>query len=245
MPFIFAVLTIFTWAEIILLFILFFPVQLVFFIITLPFDRHRRVIHYIGSVFSRLALFISPVFRVKVTGREYLDRSKAHVIVMNHQSLLDILLSFILYYPCKMVGKKELSRVPFLGWELVLFGHIFVDRKNRKSQFAALRKMNELLESGDSLLIYPEGTRTRDGEIGEFKKGAFRSASATGTAVLPVLLDGAYQALPRKGLIVKKVYTLQMKIFPPIPVEKGSDTAVLAKQCHDFMSDELHALRNE
>ena len=239
----YAISSIFTWAEIFLLFIVFFPVQLIFFIITLPFDKHRKVIHYIGAGFCRFALLISPIFRLKITGRENLDRTRSHVIVMNHQSLLDILLSFLLYYPCKMIAKKVLAKVPFVGWELVIFGHLFVDRRNRKSQFEAIRKMEKLLTEGASMLVYPEGTRTKDGEIAEFKKGAFRSATSTGTAVLPVLLDGAYQALPKKGIIVNGVYTLHMHIMPEIPVEKGDDPAELALRVHDIMSGQLASQR--
>ena len=240
----YAIFTMFTWLEIFLLFILYFPVQAVVFVITFPFDRKRRIIHYIGSAFAQFALFISPVFRIKVTGKENIDRSRAHVVVMNHQSLLDILLSFILYYPCKMVGKKILSRVPFLGWELVIGGHLFVDRKNRKSQFEVIRKMEEMVENGDSLLVYPEGTRTKDGEIAEFKKGAFRSAVSTGTPILPVVLDGAYQALPKKGIIVNGVFTLHMHVMPALAVAKGSDAAVVALECHDLMCAKLAEMRS-
>ena len=142
---IFTIFSMFTWIEIFLLFVIFFPVQLIVFILTFPFDKRRRIIYYIGSAFCQFSLFISPIFKVRVTGRENIDRSKSHMVVMNHQSLLDILLSFILYYPCKMIAKKSLARVPFLGWELVIFGDLFVDRKNRKSQFEAIRKMDELL----------------------------------------------------------------------------------------------------
>ncbi|MDC7226672.1 MAG: lysophospholipid acyltransferase family protein [Spirochaetales bacterium] len=231
--------SLFTWIEIFLGFMIFFPVQLVVFLLTFWFDKKRRIIFYIGSAFSQFALFLSPIFRIKITGRENLDRSKPHVLVMNHQSLLDILLSFTLYYPSKMIAKKALGRVPFLGWELVLFGHLMVDRNDRKSQFESIRKMENMLENGDSLLVYPEGTRTRDGNIREFRKGAFRSATSTGTPVLPVVLDGPYDALPKKGIIVNGVFTLHMHVMEPVEVEKGADPAELAAVCHGVMSDEL------
>ena len=234
----------FTWFEIFILFIAFMPFQLILFIFTAPFDRHKKIMHYHGSLWASLALFLSPVFRVKVLGKEHLDRKRNFVVVMNHQSLLDILLSFRLFYPVKMIGKKVLAKVPVIGWNLYLSGHILVDRHDRKSQFNAIRRMEEILEDGDSMLIYPEGTRTRDGLISEFKKGAFRSAAATGTDLLPVVLDGAYQALPKSGFIVKGVYTLTMNVMPPIPVERGADPAELARTSHDIMSEELKAMRD-
>ncbi|MBI9109190.1 MAG: 1-acyl-sn-glycerol-3-phosphate acyltransferase [Spirochaetales bacterium] len=172
-----------------------------------------------------------------------MDRSKAHVVVMNHQSLLDILFVFTLFYPAKMMAKKALAAVPVVGWTLFLNDHIFIDRANRKSQIDALRRMDQLLLDGDSLMVYPEGTRTMDGNIAEFKKGAFRSAVSTGTSVLPVVIDGAFNALPRKTMVVKGCHTITMSVLPEIPVEKGSATADLALKCHDIMSAELRRLQ--
>ena len=242
---IYAVFSLFTWFEIIVLFIAFMPFQLLLFVLTAPFDKHRKIMHYHGSLWASLALFLSPVFRIKITGKEYLYRKKNYILVMNHQSLLDILLSFRLFYPAKMIGKKVLAMVPVIGWNLFLSGHIMVDRHDRKSQFNAIRRMEAILESGDSMLIFPEGTRTRDGNISEFKKGAFRSATATGTDVLPIVLNGAYQALPKSGFIVNGVYTLSMTVLPPIPVEKGKDPAALAKESFQLMSAKLSELNNE
>lgn len=238
-----ALASLFTWFEIALLFIIIFPFQAILFILTFPFDKNRKILHYNASLFARFALFISPCFRIKVTGKENIDRSKAHVVVMNHQSLLDILLSFMLFYPCKMIAKKVIGKVPFVGWSLVLNGHILVDRKSRKSQFEVIRKMDEVLEKGDSLLVYPEGTRTKDGNIAEFKKGVFRSASETGTAIMPIVIEGAYEALPKKGFIVDGVHTLTLRVLPSIPVEKGESTAELANKTHEVMSAELERLK--
>jgi len=243
MRFIHTISTLFTWFEIFLLFIIITPFQAVLFLLTFPFDRKRRIMHYHGSLYARFALLISPCFGIKVIGKENLDRSKAHVIVMNHQSLLDILLSFILFYPSKMIAKKVLGRIPFLGWNLVMSGHLLVDRTDRKSQFEAIRRMEKILRSGDSLLVYPEGTRTKDGKIAAFKKGVFRSASTTGTAIMPVVIDGAYEALPRKGLIIDGRHQLTLSVLPPVPVKKGESTSELALKCHDLMSAELDRLR--
>jgi 1-acyl-sn-glycerol-3-phosphate acyltransferase len=245
MKILYAIASFFTWFEIAFLFIIITPFQAVLFLLTAAFDKKRRILHYHASMYARFALFISPCFRVKVIGKENLNRSKPHVVVMNHQSLLDILLAFMMFYPCKMIGKKVIGKIPFVGWSLFLNGHILVDRKSRKSQFEAIRKMDEVLLSGDSLLVYPEGTRTKDGDIAEFKKGVFRSASETGTAVLPILIEGAYEALPKKVLIVEGVHTLTLSVLPPIPVEKGANTADLALNCHELMSAELVRLRSK
>lgn len=236
-------LSIISWLELTICFIIYFPIHFIIFLITAPFDKQRRILHYNTSLLCFVILIIVPILRVKIIGRENIDRSKAHVVVMNHQSLLDVLFIFTLFYPAKMMAKKTLAAVPVVGWTLSLNKHIFIDRANRKSQIDALRRMDQLLIDGDSLMVYPEGTRTKDGDIAEFKKGAFRSAVATGTSVLPVVIKGAFEALPSKSMVVKGFHTITLSVLPSIDVEKGSSTADLAQKCHDLMSSELEHLR--
>jgi len=237
-------MSLFTWFEIVLCFILFIPFQLVLFVLTAPFDRRRVIMHYHGSLWCALALAISPLWRLEISGKENLNRKVPHAVIMNHQSLIDILIAFRLFYPVKMIGKKILAYVPIIGWNLFLSGHLMVDRNSRKSQFKAIRRMESLLTRGDSLLVFPEGTRSRDGEIGQFKKGTFRSAAETGTALLPVVIDGPYQILPRKGFKATGRSVITIHVLPSLPVEKGSDPADLASRCREIMAAELSAIRS-
>ena len=101
--------------------------------------------HYHGGFWCWLALALSPLWKVEITGKEHLDRKTPHVVIMNHQSLIDILIAFRLFYPVKMIGKKILAFVPIIGWNLFLSGHLMVDRKNMKSQFKAIRKLEALI----------------------------------------------------------------------------------------------------
>jgi len=240
-----ALLSLFTWLEIALAFLLFFPFQLLLFIVTAPFDRKRVIMHYHSGLWCALALAISPLWKIKITGREHLDRSKAHVVIINHQSLIDVLIAFRLFYPVKMIGKKILAWVPIVGWNLYLSGHLMVDRSNTKSQFAAIRKLEALLLSGNSILVFPEGTRTKDGELGEFKKGAFKSAASTGTALLPVVIDGPFQILPKKGFIGTCRRDININILPPIEVLKDEKPGQLAERSRAIMATELARLRAE
>lgn len=238
-----ALLSLFTWLEISLAFLLFFPFQLVLFILTAPFDRKRVIMHYHSSLWCALALAISPIWKVRITGREHLNRKKAHVVIMNHQSLIDVLIAFRLFYPVKMIGKKVLAWVPIVGWNLFLSGHLMVDRTNTKSQFAAIRKLEALLLAGNSILVFPEGTRTKDGELGEFKKGAFKSAVSTGTALLPVVIDGPYQLLPKKSLIAPCRRDININILPPIEVLPDEKPGELAVRSQEIMAAELARIR--
>ncbi len=237
-------LSLLTWFEIVMCFVMFFPFQLALFILTAPFDRRRRIMHYHSSLWCALALALGPLWKVELQGKEHLDRKKPHVVIMNHQSLIDVLIAFRLFYPVKMIGKMALAFVPIVGWNLFLSGHIMVDRKKIKSQFSAIRRMEKMMKNGDSILVFPEGTRTKDGEIGEYKKGAFKSASGTGTALLPVVIDGPYQILPKKGFLLNKRRDITIHILPPIPVTPGEKPEELARKSRQVMADELERIRN-
>ncbi len=243
MPLIFLILSVISWLELLICFIIYIPIQALLFVFTSPFDKHRKIMHYNTSILCTVILTLCPLISVEYSGRENINRSKPSVIVMNHQSMLDILLVFTLFLPAKMIAKKTLARVPIVGWNLFMSGHILIDRQNRKSQIEAIRKMDDILIEGDSLMIYPEGTRTEDGDIAEFKKGAFRSACNTATSVLPVVIDGAFQALPRNGKFLNGFHKIKISILPVMFVEKGTPTETLARKCHSLMSSELHRMR--
>ena len=236
-------LSIISWIEVAVCFIIYIPIQTLLFLLTSPFDKHRKIMHYNTSILCIVVLALCPLIRLEYKGLKNIDRKKPSVIVMNHQSILDILLIFTIFFPAKMIAKKVLARVPIVGWNLYMSGHILIDRSNRKSQIEAIRRMDDILVEGDSLMIYPEGTRTTDGEIAEFKKGAFRSACNTGTSVLPVVIDGAFQALPKDGIFLDGFHKIKISVLPAISVEKGSSTESLAQKCHDLMSEELKQMR--
>ncbi len=238
-----AIASLITWLEIVIGAILFIPIQTVLFLLTAPFDKKRRILHYNSSILCLILLAVIPIWRLKINGKEYLDRKKAFVITANHQSLIDILLVFRLFYPVKMIAKKSLAIVPVIGWNLFFSGHLLIDRNNRKSQFDAIRKIEDILGNGESFLIFPEGTRTRDGNIGEFKKGAFRSAVNTGTPILPVIIDGAFQSLPPNKFIANGFKTITINILPPIEVTSDMKMSDVSENCRNKMVQELDRMR--
>lgn len=243
MSIIYFILSLISWFELAVCFIVYTPVHILLFLITAPFDKHKKILHFNSSILCTAVIALCPLISVDYKGWKNIDRSKPTVIVMNHQSMLDILLIFTLFLPAKMIAKKSLARVPIVGWTLFLSGHILIDRDSRKSQIEAIRRMDNMLIAGDSLMIYPEGTRSTDGEIADFKKGAFRSACSTGTSVLPVVIDGAFKALPKKGKLLDGFHKIKISILPPVIVEAGTATEHLASKCHNLMSEELKQMR--
>ena len=156
----------------------------------------RTVSWLTARTWARLnALFIP--MRVSVRGRENVDPQRSYVIVSNHQSHIDVLALYgWLEIDFKWVMKAELRRVPGLGVGCEKLGHIFIDRSNRQAALASINAAKDRLVAGTSVLFFAEGTRSRDGRLGRFKKGAFRFAVDTGLPILPVTVSGTGVILP-------------------------------------------------
>jgi 1-acyl-sn-glycerol-3-phosphate acyltransferase len=128
--------------------------------------------------------------KINTTGLAHIDRKKTYIYVANHQSFLDIpVLFYALQVNFYFVAKKELKKIPFLGWYMSAVGMIFIDRENRKKAVLSLKNASKLIEGGKNVITFPEGTRSISGEIGVFKKGTFHLAASTNVDLLPVRLE--------------------------------------------------------
>ncbi|MFA5391553.1 MAG: lysophospholipid acyltransferase family protein, partial [Candidatus Omnitrophota bacterium] len=147
-----------------------------------------------------------------------------YIIVANHQSLLDILaVCAALPINFKFLAKRELFQIPLMGWAMASAGYIPVDRASHKSGREAMMRITRVLEEGVSVLLFPEGTRSPDGKIRAFKMGAFKLALDNKVEILPVVVDGTGQALPKKSWLVKKKSTFIVSIGKPVPIENAGD----------------------
>lgn len=154
---------------------------------------------------------------VHVRGGEHFDRGRTYVVMSNHQSLYDIPVLFYVLGPnLRMVTKKELFDVPIFGTAMDLAGFIKIDRGNRASAKESLTVAGQMLKSGTSVWIAPEGTRSVSGKLLPFKKGAFYLAFEAGLPILPVTLDGTREALLAKGLRSVAGARIDVTIHPPI-----------------------------
>lgn len=145
------------------------------------------------------------------------EPNKQYIIMCNHSSHYDIPLSYVaLPGSIRMLAKKELKKVPFMGWAMRMGEFVFIDRHNRKQAIRDLERAKESMKSGIILWIAPEGTRSRTGELGPFKKGGFIVALQTGASILPVRIDGAYDVLPPKTSQFKLNQQVTVNIGQPI-----------------------------
>jgi 1-acyl-sn-glycerol-3-phosphate acyltransferase len=144
---------------------------------------------------SRMWLMASGA-KLEIQGREHVDLDRSYVVVANHQSTLDIMVCFLAVpLPIRYLAKKELFRIPLLAQAMRAIGIIEVDRAARSAVHTSVnRQAKDLIAHNRSLIIYPEGTRPRDGVMGNFKKGAFTMAIASQLPVLPLSMHGTYEA---------------------------------------------------
>jgi len=155
--------------------------------------------------------------RVKIEGLERLDPRQTYIFMPNHASFLDILLAFA-YIPCnfRIITKEEIFCISLMGWALKRSRQIPMDRANPRKGLASLEQALNLLREGISITVFPEGTRTSDGEIKDFKATLFILPIRSGVPVVPVRIDGTFKALKRGSILLNPV-PLKITFHPPIP----------------------------
>jgi 1-acyl-sn-glycerol-3-phosphate acyltransferase len=171
----------------------FFIVLGVFIILLSGPDAANRIA---GAGWARFNCFITPV-RVNVVGRGNIVEKQSYVVVANHQSLFDIFVLWgFLGIDTRWVMKKELRKIPLFGLAGKLGGNIYIDRSDRKGAYESLKEARNILVDGVSLIMLPEGTRSRDGKLREFRKGAFVMSVDLGIPLLPVSIVDTRHILP-------------------------------------------------
>jgi 1-acyl-sn-glycerol-3-phosphate acyltransferase len=142
--------------------------------------------------------------RIKIVGGEKLDRKERYVFVSNHQSYFDIPVLYSgLPFALSFIAKKELFFIPFFGWGIAAIGHIWIDRENARAARSSITRAIAMLKKKNiSLVLFPEGTRSVSGEVGEFKRGSFALALEAGVPVVPLTICGTREILPKhSGLL--------------------------------------------
>ncbi len=176
--------------------IVWLPAMTLLWAATAPFDPTRRVAGRFLRWCAVFATFAFPLWRIRIEGRWPPGR-RAYVVVSNHQSMLDIFMLSRLPREMKWVAKEELFRVPWVGWMFRLAGDIPVRRGDAESAREVLARARCYLDRGMNVMMFPEGTRSRDGRVLPFKSGAFRLAIEAGAPVLPIAVSGTAEGMPK------------------------------------------------
>lgn len=185
--------------------------------------RNGKLPRAVQVFWSRSVLWLLLV-PIKVSGRENVNPKQSYVFVANHQSFLDV---FAVYgwlpNNFKWLMKKELRKIPFVGTACAVAGHIFVDRSNPRAALESLTYIKAQLHDGISTVIFPEGTRTKTGEMGRFKAGAFKIAMDMGLPVVPITLNGFYKSMPPGQFFANLDSHVSLHIGKPIDISQFTD----------------------
>ncbi len=229
------------WMFVVLSSILLFPIALGIWAMTVLFDRRLAALHRFTCFWASLYTWLNPVWRVHIEGREKIRPGMAYVMVANHQSLLDILVLFRLFVHFKWVSKAENFRVPCIGWNMSLNRYIKLRRGEKESIAQMMDACTTTLAEGSSVMMFPEGTRSADGRLRAFKHGAFTLAQRARKPLLPIVVQGTADALPKRGFVLQGRHHIRVRILDEIPYQRFAATAVetLAEQIRDRIALEL------
>lgn len=228
-----------------LLCLVFLVLSAVALVLCSPFDRARRVVHNLSRVLVRIFYAVPPLWRQRVEGLEHVDRTKAYVVVVNHNAMTDIPALYYLPLNFRWVSKREVFRIPFFGQFLRLHGDICIDRgRAAEAMEQLLRKGRMWISRGVSIAIFPEGTRSKDGAIHRFKAGAFALAKEAGVEILPVVLDGTRTAI-RKNRMLNWTNRTTIRVLEPVSAADVRDTELhaLIDAVHGRMAAALEEIR--
>jgi len=166
-----------------------------------PNSEHKA--HRIGRLWGRSILWVSRVC-VTVRGMAHIDTTKPYIFMCNHQSNFDIpVLVGHLRTQFRWVAKAEIFRIPIFGQGMKAAGYIGIDRSDRDSAIQSINQAADRIRHGTSVMIFPEGTRSRDGQLRPFKKGGFILAVDAGVPIVPVVIHGTFRIMPKTGLSVR------------------------------------------
>jgi len=218
-----------------------FPLALVIWLVTLPFDPRKRVLHQFTCFWASLYTWTNPAWPVSIHHRERITGDHARVFVANHLSLLDILVLFRLFAHFKWVSKIENFRVPFIGWNMRLNDYVPLRRGDRTSVVRMMATCDAVIAKGSSIMMFPEGTRSPTGRLRSFKPGAFDLALRNGVPIQPIVIRGTAEALPKRGFVLQGRHPISVTILDEITPSEfaGADGETMATRVRDLIAAEL------
>ena len=218
-----------------------YPVAVAIWLLTLPFDRRKVVLHRFTCFWASLYSWLNPGWLVRIHHLHRIRRDETYVMVANHQSLLDILVLFRIFTHFKWVSKIENFRVPCVGWNMSLNGYVKLKRGDRVSIRRMLDACERVLAAGNSIMMFPEGTRSPDGRLRAFKPGAFSLAQTSRRPILPIVIQGTAKALPKRGFVLRGRHRIRITVLDEIPYQSFAHEPVedLTRRVRELIAQHL------
>ncbi|MDR0713595.1 MAG: 1-acyl-sn-glycerol-3-phosphate acyltransferase [Bacteroidales bacterium] len=222
----------------------FLPVAAVLRVATGWYDGQLKILHLFSCFWASCYTWLNPLWSVRITGRQHIDGRKACVMVSNHQSIVDILVIYRIFKHFKWVGKASLFNVPIIGWNMYLNRYVKVERTRISSQRKMLRRCEANIRNGNSIMIFPEGTRSSGRQMRDFKDGAFMIAVRQEADIIPMVIDGTAQTV--QGKFPFAFQRIRLHILPAIPFEhlRNMSVSEVSRLVRQIMSDELQHMRS-
>lgn len=222
---------------------IFFIVVSLLYIFTVPFDRYNKIPNRALKGLAWVMLKLNPGWTFEIKGADISKISHPTIVVANHQSFMDMPLTYLLPWSMKWVAKKSLFGIPILGWIIYMTGHLGIDRKSMRS-VKKLDKLVEPIKEGIPAMIFPEGTRTQTGDLKAFKNGAFKMAKQYNFNILPIVLHGGYQAMPPGDWRIHYRQHFVLSVLEPIPATEYRFESELKDTVFRLIERELKSLQN-
>jgi len=202
-----------------------------------------RFFRRLGSAISR----VNPNWKITIEGEEDIDGRHPYIVVCNHLSNADIPLISNLPWEMKWVAKKELFELPFLGWMMKMAKDISVDRSSSNKRIGVFKSCSFYLNNNCSVMFFPEGTRSRDGRMKRFSLGAFDLAIQKNIPILPLVIDGTQDCLPKKDWVFTTDAYVTLKVLEPIKTDhlNEDDSIELMEKVRGEMLAQLSAWREQ
>jgi 1-acyl-sn-glycerol-3-phosphate acyltransferase len=239
--------SIMAWTTMALTSILITPFFLLVWVSTFWWDRRRVAAHMMGTFWAWHYQSLIPFWKLRLEGRKKIPWNRAVVMVANHRSLIDILALYKLRRPFKWTSKDENFKLPFIGMVLSLTNSVRIKRESMRSGAQFLGQAENEMLKGSSILLFPEGTRSRTMEMRPFKEGAFLLAKKMGCGVIPIVHTGSERTFDRGSWVLRGKTTIHIRVLDEIPPEevKKLDMKILIKIVRQRMVDGIAELENE
>jgi len=214
--------SILAWGTMVLTSLVITPIFLLVWVLTFWWDRRRVAAHYMGTFWAWHYQSLIPFWKLRLEGREKIPFRRPVVLVANHRSLVDILALYKLRRPFKWTSKAENFRLPFVGMVLSLTRSIRIHRESARSGYQFLTQAEQEMAKGSSILIFPEGTRSRSGSMRPFKEGAFLLARKMGCGIIPIVHTGSEKTFDHGSWVLKGKSVIRIRVLDEIgPEEVG------------------------
>jgi len=241
------VYSILAWITMAITSIIITPFFLLTWLCTFWWDKRRLVTHMMGTFWAWHYQSLIPFWKLHLEGRKKISWNRPVVMVANHRSLIDILALYKLRRPFKWTSKDENFRLPFIGMVLSLTNSVRIKRESLRSGAQFLAQAEEEMKKGSSILLFPEGTRSKTAEMRPFKEGAFLLAKKTGSGIIPIVHTGSEKTFDRGSWVLKGKAPIHIRVLDEIPaseVEKREVKAMMMK-VREIMEEELDRLEKE